>query len=477
MLFFPDPWHKKRHHKRRIVRPDFLNAVAHALMPDGLLHCATDVTDYATWMHEHLAADNRFANTAAGCEDVVRPDWRPATRFERRGERLGHSVHDLLYRRCYLGHGRDDHWRRTRQDRPDGPTRTTDPQQGRQDRETHHSTGFGHGRLHLELHAEHRCCRAVPATFGLFSVTPIGLALVVAGIVYFVVAGRLVLPRRSNEDTTKSSRAADYFESVYGIKGELLEVRVTDDSSLVGKTIRQVENSDNAPNVLALYSGDVVKVPPDREEMIWVNTRLGLMGDRKQVEAWCLEHDWEVKGEPDRFADVLNAQHGGVAEIVIPPGSSLIGKEIKDIKPRRNLGTNILQIYRTEQIITHNFGAETLRAGDTLVVYASWKDLAKLQRTRGQDLVLATDVKYEALRTNKIRPDRVFARLAYTARHGCRQNGHSCLDRTGDSRDHRRRACMGTASGGRRTCHLLHLGDVQHRCHRAAGTPSRQYCS
>jgi di/tricarboxylate transporter len=241
-------------------------------------------------------------------------------------------------------------------------------------------------------------------TFGLFSVTPIGLALVVTGIVYFVVAGRLVLPRRSNEDTTKSSRAADYFESVYGIKGELLEVRVTDDSSLVGKTIRQVENSDNAPNVLALYSGDVVKVPPDREEMIWVNTRLGLMGDRKQVEAWCLEHDWEVKGEPDRFADVLNAQHGGVAEIVIPPGSSLIGKEIKDIKPRRNLGTNILQIYRTEQIITHNFGAETLRAGDTLVVYASWKDLAKLQRTRGQDLVLATDVKYEALRTNKIRP-------------------------------------------------------------------------
>ncbi len=100
MLFFPDPWHKKRHHKRRIVRPDFLNAVAHALTPGGLLHCATDVTDYATWMHEHLAADNRFANTAAGCEDVVRPDWRPATRFERRGERLGHAVHDLLYRRC-----------------------------------------------------------------------------------------------------------------------------------------------------------------------------------------------------------------------------------------------------------------------------------------------------------------------------------------------------------------------------------------
>lgn len=99
MLFFPDPWHKKRHHKRRIVGKDFLDAVAHALAPDGLLHCATDVTDYASWMHDELATDTRFANTAPGREDSPRPEWRPETRFERRGERLGHSVHDLLYRR------------------------------------------------------------------------------------------------------------------------------------------------------------------------------------------------------------------------------------------------------------------------------------------------------------------------------------------------------------------------------------------
>lgn len=241
-------------------------------------------------------------------------------------------------------------------------------------------------------------------TFSLFSVTPIGLALVLTGIVYFVLAGRLVLPRRSGDDASKSSRAADYFESVYGIKGELLEARVTDDSPMVGKTIHQLEDTHTSPNVLALYSGDVVKIPPDREEMIWVNTRVGLMGDRQQIETWCEENAWELKGEPDRFADVLNAQHGGVAEIVVPPGSSLIGRTIADIKPRRNFGTNILQIYRTEQIIRRHFRDETLRAGDTLVVHASWKDLARLQRTRGQDLVLATDVKYEDLRTNKIRP-------------------------------------------------------------------------
>ena len=139
-------------------------------------------------------------------------------------------------------------------------------------------------------------------TFSLFSVTPIGIALVVTGIVYFVIAGRFVLPRTNVSDTARTSRASDYFEKVYGISGELLEVRVTDDSPQVGQSIHQVEeNNPNTPLMLALYSGDVVKVPPDREEMIWVNTRLGLMGDKRQIELFCAENNWEVKGEPDRF--------------------------------------------------------------------------------------------------------------------------------------------------------------------------------
>ena len=239
-------------------------------------------------------------------------------------------------------------------------------------------------------------------TFGLFSVTPIGLALVATGVVYFVLAGRIVLPAISDGDASRTSRAADYFENVYGIKGELVEVRVTDASPQVGMTIHQVEEgTPNTPTMLALYSGDVVKIPPDREEMIWLNTHLGLMGDRQQIEEYCAQNHWEVLGEPDRFADVLNAQHGGIAEIVIPPGSALIGQRIGDIKPRRNFGTNILQIYRSEDVIRHSFRDQVLQAGDTLVVHASWKDLKALSRNR--DVVLATDVKYEDLRTNKIK--------------------------------------------------------------------------
>ena len=248
-------------------------------------------------------------------------------------------------------------------------------------------------------------------TFGLFTVTPVGIALVITGILYFIVAGRFVLPSIKENDANRTSRASDYFESVYGIQGELLEARVSDDSPFVGMTIRQMEdNYENAPSVLALYSGDVVKVPPDREETIWVNTSVGMMGDREQIAEFCKEYKLELKGEPEQFADVLNAQHSGIGEVVIPPGSSLIGQLIKDIKPRRNFGANILQIYRADQIIRRNFGDIPLQAGDTLVVHTSWRDLHKLSRNR--DVVVATDVKYEDLRTDKIRYAVTFFSLA-----------------------------------------------------------------
>ncbi len=100
LLLFPDPWHKKRHHKRRIVQSDFLDAVARVLKPGGILHCATDWAEYGEWMLELLGKDPRYSNNAGVGNASDRPDWRPVTRFERRGQRLGHGVTDLLFTRC-----------------------------------------------------------------------------------------------------------------------------------------------------------------------------------------------------------------------------------------------------------------------------------------------------------------------------------------------------------------------------------------
>jgi len=96
-VYFPDPWHKKRHHKRRLIQPDFVAALARHLAPDGTLHCATDWQPYAEQMLEVLSAEPMLANTVDGF--APRPEIRPLTKFEARGLKLGHGVWDLVFKR------------------------------------------------------------------------------------------------------------------------------------------------------------------------------------------------------------------------------------------------------------------------------------------------------------------------------------------------------------------------------------------
>lgn len=98
-VYFPDPWPKKRHHKRRLIQPDFLTLLAPRLKKGGLLHCATDWEPYAEQMLEVLSAHPDFANTQADGGYAPRPGFRPLTRFEGQGLDKGHVVHDLLFHR------------------------------------------------------------------------------------------------------------------------------------------------------------------------------------------------------------------------------------------------------------------------------------------------------------------------------------------------------------------------------------------
>jgi tRNA (guanine-N7-)-methyltransferase len=98
-IYFPDPWPKKRHHKRRIVQPDFVDLLARKLRAGGMLHMATDWEDYAQHMLEVMAGTASFGNQAGPGSTSSRPDYRPVTKFEQRGLRLGHRVCDLLFER------------------------------------------------------------------------------------------------------------------------------------------------------------------------------------------------------------------------------------------------------------------------------------------------------------------------------------------------------------------------------------------
>jgi len=98
-IYFPDPWPKKRHHKRRLIQSDFIGEIARCMAADGILHLATDWQPYADHMLEVLGSSADFVNLSPTGDYCERPDWRPHTKYEQRGERLGHKVRDLLYQR------------------------------------------------------------------------------------------------------------------------------------------------------------------------------------------------------------------------------------------------------------------------------------------------------------------------------------------------------------------------------------------
>lgn len=97
-VFFPDPWHKKRHNKRRLIQPEFVKKLAEHLRPGGYIHCATDWQPYAEQMLEVLSAEPLLRNAAVGY--APKPEYRPLTKFENRGIKLGHGVWDLVFQRA-----------------------------------------------------------------------------------------------------------------------------------------------------------------------------------------------------------------------------------------------------------------------------------------------------------------------------------------------------------------------------------------
>lgn len=98
-IYFPDPWPKKRHHKRRIIQYEFVELLIKKLTPDGYLHLATDWQDYAIWMLDILSANKNITNCSENNTYIARPNFRPLTKFEQRGINLGHQVWDLMFKK------------------------------------------------------------------------------------------------------------------------------------------------------------------------------------------------------------------------------------------------------------------------------------------------------------------------------------------------------------------------------------------
>jgi len=236
--------------------------------------------------------------------------------------------------------------------------------------------------------------------FGLFAVAPIGIALLLAALIYFLLIGKLMLPTEGAKRPAAPGRTKRYFADVYGIEGDVYEVLVTVDSPLVGMRIAEAEDLEGAPLMLAIQNTDKPRLAPPAEEMIWVGTVLGVMGTREQVGEFALRNHLRLQPRLRTFGNLFNPTRAGISEVVIPPGSRLIGQTIGEARLRQRFGISVLAINRREEIIINQLREQPLQVGDCLVSHSTWRDLASVARDK--DFIVATDIPKEEQRPQKV---------------------------------------------------------------------------
>lgn len=236
-------------------------------------------------------------------------------------------------------------------------------------------------------------------TFHLFSVTPVGLALVAAGIGYFALSRRLVLPREGEK--VAGADNLQHFRDLYGIEGQIYELRVTPGSDLVDVQLRDVEERGRAGWILGVRTGKEFRVVPGRDTWIRAGSELAIMGSKKEVELYAERHGLALKPEIESFSEYLSITSAGIAEVVIPPDSELINKSVGEVGFRKKYGAKILAIYRVNQVLDTDIPNITFQAGDTLIIHTRWEDLTRL--ANDSNFAVVTDFPRETYRPDKLR--------------------------------------------------------------------------
>jgi di/tricarboxylate transporter len=243
------------------------------------------------------------------------------------------------------------------------------------------------------------------AQWSLFSVTPVGISLVITGILYFVLLGRFVLPKSAGEGA-KAGSTIDYFQDIYGLNYEIFEVEVPADSNLVGKMIDDVEHSERI-RIIAVHAGsEDQRVGPGglaRDTGIQANCVLAVLAAQHNLLAFVDKHGLELRSELETFTDALSSAKSGIADIVIPPGSTLIDKSARDLWMRKTYGIAMVALHRNGETMREGDDIRNLplEAGDTLVVHTSWDALARLQKDKNF-VVVTTEFPHEETRPHKV---------------------------------------------------------------------------
>jgi di/tricarboxylate transporter len=243
-------------------------------------------------------------------------------------------------------------------------------------------------------------------TWDLFSVTPVGIALVVTGVIYFVLVGRLVLPVSKVEAASSTNKSKSYFNDVYGVNYEIYEVIIPEGSEIIGKKLDDFEDKFQLRVIGTKIIGQASRVgmgTVDRDTGLSAGMVLGIFAEADNFNSF-IQH-FKLRRQPylRYFADVLSNDKAGVAEIVIPPSSNLIGQSARDVWLRKTYGISMITLHRDGHTMREIEDIRNIpfHSGDTLVVHTTWESLMRLEKDK-DFVVITSDYPHEELRPNKV---------------------------------------------------------------------------
>lgn len=232
--------------------------------------------------------------------------------------------------------------------------------------------------------------------YGLFAPTPIGIALVVSGIVMFALLGRWLLPEVSDRRDPHASMLD--IASLYGLDQQLHPYVVPPNSPLVGREVESIESVPRGVLITAIRDSEGLTIAPPRDYRIEAGALLGLVGTDRPVQRFADDNQLEDVQE-DPFAILHDEDHAGMAELLVRPGADAIGSKVRQIRLRDVYGVSLLAVHRDGKLITDKLRQVVLREGDVLVVFTPWQRLDRLADI--PSFVILSDYPAEPRRTEK----------------------------------------------------------------------------
>lgn len=255
-------------------------------------------------------------------------------------------------------------------------------------------------------------------TWSLFSTTPIGLVLVAVGILYFLILGRFVLPTCKTEDDTGSkNKKMQRFQDVYGLNYSLHEVVIGEKSRLIGKRLDDIETKYKIRVIATKRPGKPPRIGPgalNRDTDLEANMVMAIISESEDLSLFLDQYKYlQKRSAIQTFAEDLSPSKSGIAEIVIPPGSHMIGKSARDVWMRKTYGTAMIGLHRNGKTLHEgdDIRSLALQSGDTLVVHTPWDALMRVEQS--PDFVVVTkDFPHEEFRPQKLMFAGIFFAIA-----------------------------------------------------------------